>query len=546
MSTSEQQQRLRGPVPESVDVAIIGSGLGALEAGALLARSGLRVACFEAHYTAGGCATQFSRGSKASRYHFDVGLHYIGDCGPDGGIPTMLREAGVELTYEPMEQDGFDTLIFPGLRFRIPAGIELYRQRLVELFPAERRGIDRYCRIVEALLYLMRLDGGRREVPPLLRLPALARGSVELARLKNATIGQVLDAHFRDERIKGVLLGQSGDYGVPPSRASALLHMGLLAHYLRGAFYPRGGGQVIADELARVIERNGGTIHLRRPVERVLIEDGQARGVRLEAKAGEPPVDVRARCVLSNADLRLTLERLVGLEHLPASWVERSRRFEMAAALFITFLGVKDDLKRLGMRATNYWQFDSFNMDDFYRTGAPGESITPRACYITSASLKDPTHALHHAPEGVGNVEVMTVVPGSAAHWGVPPEDIVAFRYKENARYRELKQAVEENMIDRLEALFPGSKRAIVFRESASPLSHTRFTRAHDGTGYGLAATPEQFLKGRPGYRGPLPHLYLCGASTRAGHGVAGALAGGRRAARTILKDLDQAGDGRR
>jgi phytoene dehydrogenase-like protein len=540
MSTSEQQQRLRGPLPEVVDVAIIGSGLGALEAGAILARSGLRVACFEAHYTAGGCATQFSRGGKAARYHFDVGLHYIGDCGPGGGIPSMLREAGVEIDYEPMEQDGFDTLVFPGLRFRIPAGVELYRQRLRELFPGERRGIDRYCRIVEALLYFLRLDSGRRELPPLTRLPALARGVAELGRLQKATIGQLLDSLFRDPRIKGVLLGQSGDYGVPPSRASALLHLGLLAHYLRGAYYPRGGGQVIADELARVIERHGGTVHLRRPVERVLIEDGAARGVRLEGKAGDPPVEVRARCVLSNADLRLTLEQLVGLEHLPASWVERTRRFEMAAALFITFLGLKADLRSLGMRATNTWQFDSFDMEEFYRTGAPGEPITPRACYITSATLKDPRNALHHAPEGVGNVEVMTVVPGSAAHWGVPAEEVISFRYKDNTRYRELKAAVEENMIERLEALFPGSRRTIVFRESATPLSHTRFTRAFDGTGYGLAATPEQFLKGRPGYRGPLPRLYLCGASTRAGHGIAGALAGGRRAARTILKDLGE------
>lgn len=540
MSTNEQQKRLRGPIPEQVDVAIIGSGLGGLEAGAILARSGLRVACFEAHYVAGGCATQFGRGGKASRYHFDVGLHYIGDCGPGGGIPTMLREAGVELTYEPMEQDGFDTLIFPGLRFRIPAGVELYRQRLVELFPHERRGIDRYCRVVEALLYLMRIDSGRRELPPLTRLPALARGTAELGRLRDVTIGQFLRSLFRDERIQGVLLGQSGDYGVPPSRASALLHLGLLAHYLRGAYYPRGGGQVIADELARVIERHGGTVHLRRPVERVLIEGGVARGVRLEGKAGEPPVEVRARCVLSNADIKLTMEQLVGLEHLPASWVDRTRRFEMAAALFITFLGLKADLRALGMRATNYWQFDSFNMEDFYKTGAVGEAITPRACYITSATLKDPSNAAHHAPEGIGNVEVMTVVPGTAAHWGVPPGDVVPFRYKDNARYRELKQAVEANMIDRLEALFPGAKQAIVFRESATPLSHTRFTRAFDGTGYGLAATPQQFLKGRPGYRGPLQSLYLCGASTRAGHGIAGALAGGRRAARAILKDLGE------
>ena len=53
---------------------------------------------------------------------------------------------------------------------------------------------------------------------------------------------------------------------------------------------------------------------------------------------------------------------------------------------------------------------------------------------------------------------------------------------------------------------------------------------------YGLAATPDQFLDRRPGYRGPLPGLYLCGGSTRSGHGISGALASGVHAARTILK----------
>jgi len=68
-------------------------------------------------------------------------------------------------------------------------------------------------------------------------------------------------------------------------------------------------------------------------------------------------------------------------------------------------------------------------------------------------------------------------------------------------------------------------------------VSHTRYTGASDGTGYGLAATPAQFLANRPGSRGPIPGLYLAGASTRSGHGIVGALSSGRKAARAILAD---------
>ena len=537
--TKAERRRAHQALPEAVDVAIVGSGLGGLMAGAHLARGGLSVAVFEQHYVAGGCATQFARGPKKARYHFDVGLHYIGDCDRDGTIPSLLRSVGVELAYEQLDPDGFDTLVFPGLEFRIPAQLEVYRERLCRTFPRERRAIDRYVRLVRAAMKATRLaDAGGR-----LSLRAawtMGLDALRIGRIHASTIRDVIEGcGVRDPGLRGVLLGQSGDYGVPPSEASAILHLGLAGHYFRGAYYPRGGGQVIADRLAETIEKAGGGVHLRRGVERILVgEGGVARGVRLEARAGEPARDVRARVVLSNADLSMTLLRLLGPEHLPASWAERARSFQMGGALFMTFLGVSADLRAKGMRPANYWVYDDFDIEKAYRTG---DSQRTGGVYITSASLKDPSNAAHHAPPGVTNVEVMTLVPPTLEPWGVTPLDAEGWRYGETAAYRERKAALEEQMIGRLETLFPGSAQAIVFRESATPVSHARFTRATGGTGYGLAATPAQFLGRRPGYRGPIPGLYLCGASTRSGHGIVGAMLGGRQAALRIANDLGRA-----
>ena len=72
-------------------------------AAALLAQAGKSVAVFEAHYVAGGCATQFRRGPKHARYHFDVGLHYIGDCDREGTIPRILDEVSVRVDYAAMD-----------------------------------------------------------------------------------------------------------------------------------------------------------------------------------------------------------------------------------------------------------------------------------------------------------------------------------------------------------------------------------------------------------------------------------------------------------
>lgn len=534
---SVSRRRAHADLPDRVQVAIIGSGLGGLVAAANLAQAGLSVALFEGHYVAGGCATQFSRGPKRAKYHFDIGLHYIGDCGPSGQIPRLLRQVGIDdVRFREMDPDGFDRLVFPDLEFRIPANLELYRDRLVAMFPHERRAIDAYVKLVGGVITAGRAmeRGGR---PPLREVPALALAGLRLARHRNATIAQVFDAiGLRDPKVKAIMLGQSGDYGLPPSKVSAMLHMGLAGHYFRGAYYPEGGGQVIADRLAQRIESLGGSIHLRHPIERILVENGRAVGVRVAPRAGEPARDVRADIVLSNADYKKTLLELVGPEHLPSGVVTKTERAEMPAALFMAYLGVQGKLDGLG--AHNIWQFDSYDMEQFYAAAMErtGEVVT-HGCYVTSASYKDPEHALHHAPTGVTNVEVMTVVPGTLERFGVSKDEIAQWGYRKNDRYHSIKQRIEDDMIARLDRLFPGSASRVVFRESATPVSHVRYTQATDGTSYGLASTPQQFFEGRPGYRGPLESLYLCGASTRAGHGIVGAMASGRAAAHKILRD---------
>ncbi len=524
--------RVKAPVPERVDVAIIGAGLGGLTAGAYLARAGVKVAVFDQHYVAGGCCTQFSRGGPRNRYNFDIGLHYIGDCGPGGKIPSLLAGLGIELEYVPLDEDGFDTLVFPDFRFPIPVGHDRFRDRLVEMFPQEQRGIDRYVRFLKEIDALSRrLDAAGGRMGWGVALHAMTRGRLA-ARYQNATLAELLDSCTRNPQLRAVMAGQNGDYGLPPSRVSAALHAGLSNHYFHGAYYPRGGGQVIADALSQYIEAHGGSVHLRRGIERILVDGGRAVGVRTEPFKGRQH-EVAASAVLSNADLRVTLEELLPAEALPQDWRQKSARFEMAAAIFMSCLGIRGDMRERGMKASNYWQFDGYDFEAFYDTRT---EMMPRGCYVTSATLKDP-QTRHHAPAGISNVEVMTVLSGKPEHWGIRgrAED---WDYRKDTQYLQRKARIEADLISRVEALFPGSADNVVFRESASPMSHIRYTRATDGTGYGLACTPAQFFQGRPGYSGPIPGLYFAGASTRAGHGVVGSMMSGHRAARRIAREL--------
>ena len=407
------KRRSKAAVPDEVDVAIIGAGPGGLVSGAYLAKLGLSVAVFDAHYVAGGCATMFERGTKDARYNFDIGLHYIGDCGPNGAIPRLLRGVDIDLVYEPMDASGFDEIILPNRRFRIPVDREEYEQRLLEAFPNERKGIRTYCRLLREVELLGSLMGSGASKFQLIK-DVVFKGRLA-AKYRNATIGAFFDDHIQDADLRAILLGQSGDYGVRPSRASAMLHCGLSNHYFKGAYYPRGGGQIIADRLAETIESHGGHVLLRKPVRNILVEDGRAVGIQVDIKGSLQ--SVRAKTVVSNADLKQTLLELLPKEVLTETQRSQAEQFEMAAAIFITCVGVKGDVRDLGMGATNYWQFDSNDMESFYDEIDNG-SLATRCAYITSASIKDP-HTAGHAPDGHTSLEVMTILPGNPSHWGI-------------------------------------------------------------------------------------------------------------------------------
>ena len=292
---------------ETWDAIVVGSGPGGLTTAACLASAGKRVLVLERHDVAGGNTQVFRRHHKSADgqhddwFEFDVGVHYIGECQPGGLFPTIFNALGIgdRLHFRPLDPDGFDTLRFPDFTFRVPAGWDDYQQRLVEQFPAEKAGIERCMTTLRTVAEESRnVFGGERPTFDLWARRPLSElfAESELSAKAQATID-----HW------------SGLYAGGPQQTAVAMHAGIIHHYMSGAFYPEGGGQMIAARLIQVIEALGGEVRTLAPVDRVIVEGGRAVGVRLEDGA-----ELRAPIVVSNADHRRTIEHLVGREH--AGW----------------------------------------------------------------------------------------------------------------------------------------------------------------------------------------------------------------------------------
>lgn len=502
------------------DAIVVGSGIGGLTTAALLAKRGLSVLILEMHYEVGGCATVFDRRGKGQGYQFDVGFHYLGDCGENGCVPTVLDALGIEpLDFIEQDPDGFDRFCFPDFEFLVPREIEDFRERLKEYFPSEGRGIDRYISLLQQVWRLMQFNKAPMKSLHLLPSCLLA------LRNKDATLGQFLDTCTKNPQLRAVIAGQHGLYLQPPSRASLVLHAGVATEFFQGAYYLSHGGQILSDRLADVIEANGGTVLLRAKVNRILVENGRVRGVEFQSRNVGSQL-VEAPIIISNADPKQTFLELVEQQNVPEKVRSRALNYEMSPALGVAYLGVKRDFRQEGWKNSNLHIFPGYDFESNYIDCREERFSKNPHVFVSNLALKDPDN-LEVAPPGVANLQIMAMAPSSFRAWGVTEAAFLDGTYRKEIGYIEAKERFADSMIKEVDRVIKGIGDQIVYKEISTPITARRYLGTSNGTSYGLALVPEQFLSNRPGAKTHVRGLYLCGASTRNGHGIYGALMSG-------------------
>jgi phytoene dehydrogenase-like protein len=520
-----------GTTGEAFDAIVIGSGLGGLVTAAYLCAAGKRTLVLESHYVAGGNSQVFRRKHGDHEYEFDVGIHYIGECGRDGVITSVLNGLGLaeRVVFRPLDSDGYSTLHFPDLSFRIPFGWDRYRARLLETFPQEHEALTPVLDVMQEIAQISR---------------GLGRGDVDFAQVASETpiflqqglrpITELFAEHKISEQAAAVLLGEQGCYAVRPSDTPVVMATGLTDHFLQGAYYPVGGGQVIAGRLIEAIRAHGGEVRTQSPVQEIRIEKGRVVGV-VTGKKNRKPSFIEAPIVVSNADLKRTFFELVGESHWKPETLERIGELEMAVPLFCAYIGLDVDLAERGMPNSNHFIWGSYDIEGVYDQLDAGKFSEDAMAYITAASLKDPDSG-HIAPRGHTNLQIMTLVPRDYSIWNVDKGPTEGGRYHRDPEYRRRKQALMDHLIDMSEAVIPDLRKHIVWQEAATPVSQERFTRSTGGTSYGIEMSCSQAGPMRVGPRTEIEGLFLCGASTPSGPGISGVMRGGVLAASEVLE----------
>lgn len=493
------------------DAVIIGSGLGSMTCGSILAKAGKKVLLLEKHYVAGG----FTHVFKRKDYEWDVGIHYVGDVHKDFTFMSILFDyiTDHQLKWQEMDEI-YDRIILGDNVYDFKSGKENFIEMLYERFPGEENAIDEYIKAVYAATGSNRKFFQERALPSFISKLIGGFLTKNYYKWSDRTTKEVLDSLTDNEELKAVLAGQYGDHGLPPGESSFAIQSVVNKHYWKGGAFPVGGCQRIAETIIPVVEKAGGAIAVRAGVEKVIVENGKAVGVLME-----DGTRIDAPMVISGAGYLNSMGKFLDVDVQKAIGFSPNKGVPPSTSHICLYIGLKHNLRELGIGNTNYWVYPHNDHDRGVKEYLKDPSKPFPVTYISFPSLKDPEWEERYP--GKSTIEMITLAP---YEWFEKWEDE---RWKHRGEdYEAYKEELSQRLLKELYKQFPQLEGKIDYYELSTPLSTKHFVHYEKGEIYGLDHTPERFRMKELRPKTPIKNYYLTGQDIVT-VGIGGALMSG-------------------
>lgn len=494
------------------DVVVVGSGIGGLANAALLSLLGKKVCVLEQHYTAGG----FTHAYEREGYEWDVGVHYIGEVHLEHSPMRRLFDVVSEGRLRWNEMDPvYDRIMVGDDSVDFVAGRLHFISELVKKFPEDEAAIREYVALVQDISARVSRFFAAQAMPRWMARIYNGLRPWFLRKEYFQTTREVLEGLTDNQSLISVLTGQWGDYGQVPRDSAFLMHALLTKHYLSGGAYPEGGASSIARSIIPTIESRGGDVFTYAKVERVLVRDNSAYGVRMADGS-----KVLADQVVSNVGLMNTVNHLLPetsrRQHRTQEWTQRVGRSSASLCLYAGFHG---DAETLGLDTTNLWIYPNGDHEGNLDRFMDDEKADFPLVYISFPSSKDP-HWSRRYP-GKSTVEIVTV--STMDHF----ERWRGSQWQQRGEgYEEYKEQLSQRLLEVLFRHRPQLRQALDYYELSSPLSTQFYQQSERGEIYGLGHFVERFQQPFLHPQMPVKNLYLTGVDVMTA-GVGGGLMGG-------------------
>jgi phytoene dehydrogenase-like protein len=526
------------PLPDNVDVTVIGAGHNGLVAACYLAKAGLSVAVVEASRLPGGM-------TASGPFIASAPGHTINSCAVDiisllhSHVPRelALKDHGLRMvkldpSYVSLHPDGSSLALWRDPR-RTAKEIEAFSRADAAAFLDFTELLNR---VITTVLPVMGTDTARpspRVVLHTLRESVRSRKQLsDIAALLTGSAAMAVDERFERPVVRGALLNLAAGAG-PVSEPGSGLGFLLLALLTRvGVGRPLGGMQSLTDALISCLTSYRGTVTTEAPVVEILHADGRARGVQLADGR-----IVNSRAVVSSADPWTTLRELVGgdvVGRQTAARLDHASANRIGTGVFKMDMALSEQIEvtshtrndGVDLRKPTLLLATAESVVESYASAARGELPSDPAVWLVAPSAEDPTQA----PPGQESLYIyalavpVTPTGGGWATMRQPAVDSLLTKlgkYVQPLEQAELGRLVEtpEDIAERLHTRNGCITHLDMGFMNSGPL--------RPAVGLGLGKTP-------------LDGLFLGGSGTHPGGGVSGLP--GRTAAQRTARYLKKSG----
>ncbi len=488
-------------------IIIIGAGFAGLSAGIYAQMNGYQTQVLEMHDLPGGLCTAWKRRG----YTIDGCIHWLVGSSPKSSFYRNWQEVGLIQGREFINFDEFAR--FEGLdgrTFIIYSDASRLKKHMLELSPQDAEVIEEF---IDGIKLGIRMDqpgpgdSGLTKLLKGLKLGLLfATKGKDFSRWMNTTAEEFAN-RFKDPLIRQALK----EMWLPEFSMFFMLFTLAYLHN-QNAGYPLGGSLPMSFALEKRYMDLGGHIQYQQKVEKILVENDQAVGVRLADGR-----ELRAGRVISAADGHTTIFKMLDGKYVNEQVKEPYEKWPVFPPLVFIGLGIKQTFEDTPKTVSGI----------SYQLQQPVEIAGEMR---NSLSI----HLYHHDPSlaAAGKTSAVVMFNSNYAYWKELASD--------QAAYQEKKEQIARTVVELLEQRFPGIGEHVEMVDVATPLTFERFTGNWQGSFEGWLITPKNsgtIMKPMSQVLPGLANFYLCGQWVEPGGGLPTGVMSGRRLVQALCKE---------
>jgi phytoene dehydrogenase-like protein len=488
-------------------IIIIGAGFAGLATGIYARLNGYDTQIFEMHDKPGGLCTSWER----KGFTIDGCIHWLVGSSPRSQFHDYWEELGLVQNREFINMDEYMRIEgSDGRTLILYTDLVRLEKHLLQFSPADAGSIKEF---IDGIKMCLPFDLPSKNVALHKRLinkvslifNFIIKGK-KMKKWMNVTCEEFA-GRFKDPLMRDLF----ENMWLPEFSMFFMLFTFAWLHR-KNAGYPVGGSMPMSLALESRYKSLGGIIHYNKKVEKIIVENDTAVGIRLDDGS-----EYKTARVISSADGFNTIFKMLEGKYIDDKIKEPYEKWKLFPPLIYIGLGVNRTFEEVPLMVSGF----SYQLK---------ETVEIANEKVSRLSV----HLYHHDPTlaPAGKTSVTVMLQTNYDYWKNLAED--------RKSYKKKKDEIGNQVVELLEQRFPGINSQVEMINVATPMTFERYTGNWKGSFEGWLITPENssvIMKPMSQVLPELRNFYLCGQWVEPGGGLPSGVISARRLMKRLCKE---------